>query len=113
MAILRDLENIGNIPVSTQVAASLFPDLEARNQKVSNLEDAGKFIRIKKGPYLVDPKILREAPSTELIANHLYAPSYISMQTALHYYGLITVAVYTLRGYNFLLFNLFVNIFAN
>ena len=52
-----DLENIGNIPVSTQVAASLFPDLEARNQKVSNLEDAGKFIRIKKGPYLVDPKI--------------------------------------------------------
>jgi predicted transcriptional regulator of viral defense system len=29
-----------------------------------------------------------------LIANHLYAPSYISMSTALRYYGLIPEAVY-------------------
>lgn len=93
-----DLEHIGNIPVSTQAVASLFPALEAGNQKVRNLEAAGKIIRLKKGLYVVDPKVSRVALSTELIANHLYAPSYVSMQTALRYYGLISEAVYTTQS---------------
>ena len=84
-----DLEHIGNIPVSTQTVASLFPDLEAGNQKVRNLEAAGLIIRLKKGLYVVDPKVSHIVLSTELIANHLYSPSYVSMQTALRYYGLI------------------------
>lgn len=93
-----DLEHIGNIPVSTQTVASLFPALEAGNQKVRNLEAAGKIIRLKKGLYVVNPKVSRVALSTELIANHLYAPSYVSMQTALRYYGLIPEAVYTTQS---------------
>ena len=36
-----------------------------------------------------------ETLSTELIANHLYAPSYVSMSSALRYYGLIPEEVYT------------------
>ena len=83
---------------STQAVASLFPALEAGNQKVRNLEAAGKIIRLKKGLYVVDPKVSRVALSTELIANHLYAPSYVSMQTALRYYGLIPEAVYTTQS---------------
>lgn len=93
-----DLEHIGNIPVSTQTIASLFPKLEAGNQKVRSLETTGKVIRLKKGLYVVDPKISRVALSTELIANHLYAPSYVSMQTALRYYDLIPEAVYTTQS---------------
>lgn len=93
-----DLEHIGNIPVSTQAVASLFPALEAGHQKVRNLEAAGKIIRLKKGLYVVDPKVSRVALSTELIANHLYPPSYVSMQTALRYYGLIPEAVYTTQS---------------
>lgn len=93
-----DLEHIGNIPVSTQTIASLFPELDAGNQKVRHLEAAGKIIRLKKGLYVVEPKISRVALSTELIANHLYAPSYVSMQTALRYYGLIPEAVNTTQS---------------
>ena len=96
--MVMDLEHIGNIPVSTQTVASLFPALEAGNQKVRNLEAAGKIIRLKKGLYVVDPKVSRVALSTEIIANHLYAPSYVSMQTALRYYGLIPEAVYTTQS---------------
>ena len=92
--MIMDLEHIGNIPVSTQAIASLFPELGAGNQKVRSLEAAGKIIRLKKGLYVVDPKISRVALSTELIANHIYAPSYVSMQTALRYYGLIPEAFY-------------------
>ena len=54
-----------------------------------NLEVAHKIIRLKKGLYVVSPNVSRVALSTELVAYHLYAPSYVSMQTALHYYGLL------------------------
>ena len=77
--MITELEHIGNIPVGTSALASLFSDLKAGNQKVRNLEMSGKIIRLKRGLYVVDPKISRIPLSTELIANHLYAPSYVSM----------------------------------
>lgn len=82
-----DLEYIGNIPVSTSTVSSIFPEVKAGNQKVRNLETSGKIIRLKKGLYVVAPTVSRTALSTELIANHIYAPSYVSMSSALRYYG--------------------------
>ena len=93
-----DLENIGNIPVSTSALSSLFSEIKAGNQKVRNLELSGKVIRLKKGLYVVDPSVSRVALSTELIANHVYAPSYVSMSSALRYYGLIPETVYTIQS---------------
>lgn len=43
---------------------------------------------------MVNPEHSGKTLSSELIANHLYTPSYISMSTALRYYGLIPEAVY-------------------
>ena len=96
--MIMDLEHIGNIPVSTSAVASLFSKIKAGIQKVRSLEAANQIIRLKKGLYVVSPKVSRVALSTELIANHLYAPSYVSMQTALRYYGLIPEAVYTTQS---------------
>lgn len=96
--MIMDLENIGNIPVSTSALSSLFSEIKAGNQKVRNLELSGKVIRLKKGLYVVDPSVSRVALSTELIANHIYAPSYVSMLSALRYYGLIPETVYTIQS---------------
>ena len=96
--MILDIEHIGNIPVSTSAIASLFPEMKAHNQKVRNLELDGKIIRLKKGLYVVDPSVSRQVLSTELIANHIYAPSYISMSSALRYYGLIPETVYTTQS---------------
>lgn len=96
--MIMDLENIGNIPVSTSAISSLFSEIKAGNQKVRNLELSGKVIRLKKGLYVVDPSVSRVALSTELIANHIYAPSYVSMSSALRYYGLIPETVYTIQS---------------
>lgn len=93
-----DLEHIGNIPVTTSAVASLFPELKAGNQKVRNLEADSSLIRLKRGLYVVSPKVSRVGLSTELIANHIYAPSYVSMQTALRYYGLIPETVYVTQS---------------
>ena len=90
----RQLTEIGAIPITTSIIESLYPELKSANKKVTWLEKQGFIIRLKRGLYVVNPEHSGKTLSSELIANHLYAPSYISMSTALRYYGLIPEAVY-------------------
>ncbi len=90
----RQLSEIGTIPITTSIIESLYPELKSANKKVTWLEKQGVLIRLKRGLYVINPEYSGKALSSELIANHLYAPSYISMSTALRYYGLIPEAVY-------------------
>lgn len=90
----RQLSEIGTIPVTTSILESLYPELRSANKKVTWLEKQGFIIRVKRGLYVVNPEYSGKTLSSELIANHLYIPSYISMSTALRYYGLIPEAVY-------------------
>ncbi len=91
----RQLREIGSIPITTSVIESLYPELKSPDKKVAWLEKNGYIIRLKRGLYVVNPEHSSKTLSSELIANHLYAPSYISMSTALRYYGLIPEEVYT------------------
>ena len=77
------LEQFGNIPVTMGAIASLFPDIRSPRHKVRILEKDGEIIRLKKGFYVVSPRVSRVALSEALIANRLYAPSYVSMHWAL------------------------------
>ncbi len=88
------LQQIGNIPVTAATLESLYPHIKKGNQKIRLLERDKQIIRLKRGLYVCNPEITGVALSTELIANHLYTPSYISMSTALRYYGLIPESVY-------------------
>ena len=90
----RELKEIGAIPVTTSIVESLYPDLKSADKKVAWLEKNGYLIRLKRGLYVVNPEYTGKMLSNELIANHLYTPSYVSMSTALRYYGLIPEAVY-------------------
>ena len=90
----RQLSEIGIIPVTTSIIESLYPELKSANKKVAWLEKQGVIIRLKRGLYVINPEYSGKTLSSELIANHLYTPSYISMSTALRYYGLIPEAVY-------------------
>lgn len=90
----RELREIGIIPVTTSIIESFYPDLKSAEKKVVWLEKNGYIIRLKRGLYVVNPEYTGKRLSNELIANHLYAPSYVSMSTALRYYGLIPEAVY-------------------
>lgn len=96
--MIRILEPLGNIPVTSSVLGSFFPEVKSKNNKVAELEKAGYCIRLKRGLYVVSPEVSRQPLSTELIANHLYAPSYVSMQSALRYYGLIPDTVFNIQS---------------
>ncbi len=91
----RELSEIGVVPVTTSIIESLYPELKSTDKKVIWLEKKGYLIRLKRGLYVVNPEHTGKTLSSELIANHLYAPSYVSMSSALRYYGLIPEAVYT------------------
>jgi predicted transcriptional regulator of viral defense system len=92
------LDILGNIPVTKETIASLYPDISGTNQKVASLEHSGKLLRLKRGLYIVNPVWSGKRISEELVANHLYTPSYVSMLTALSWYGLIPERVYLIQA---------------
>lgn len=92
------LEQLGNIPVTAAALESLFPHIKGGNQKIRLLERDKQIIRLKRGHYVCSPEVTGIALSTELIANHLYTPSYVSMSSALRYYGLIPEQVYVMQS---------------
>lgn len=92
------LEPLGNIPFTTSALMSLFPHIRGGSQKIRGLERDGQIVRLKKGLYVCSPEVTGCMLSEELIANHLYAPSYVSMSSALRFYGLIPEAVYTMQS---------------
>jgi len=96
--MIFELEKYKNIPLESSVLQNLVNDYKFPRNKVSALEKQGYIIRLKKGLYVVSEKISRKSISRELIANHLYGPSYISLETALAYYGLIPERVYAMRS---------------
>lgn len=95
---MEELEQLGIIPVNYAVLRSLFSDYRSPRNKIANLEQAEKIIRLKRGMYVVSPKVSRQLLSVELIANHIYGPSYVSMESALRHYGLIPEQVYMIRS---------------
>jgi len=95
---MEKFEQLSAIPVNYAILRSLYSDYDYPRNKIASLEHEGKIIRLKRGLYIVSPDISKQLLSVELIANHIYGPSYVSMETALRYYGLIPEQVYTIRS---------------
>jgi len=90
-----ELQKFGNIPFNYTALAKMLHGYQSPYDKVSAMEKHGEIIRLKKGLYVVSDKISRKQISRELIANHLYGVSYISLETALSFYGMIPEKVHS------------------
>ena len=66
--------------------------------KINDLLKKGEIIRVKKGLYVFGPKLAREPYSKDTLANLIYGPSYISLEYALSFYGLIPERVDTITS---------------
>lgn len=62
---------------------------ERPRDKITDLLRQGGIIRVKKGIYVFGERYTRRPYSREVLANMVYGPSYVSLDYALHYYGLI------------------------
>jgi len=81
-------------PLTRQLLMDLLKDYQRPNDKISELVKTGKLTPVKNGLYVPGPKMKLARPEPFLIANHLRGPSYVSLEAALSYWGLIPERVY-------------------
>ena len=70
----------------------------APTKKIHDMKKAGIIIGVKKGLYVLSPPYAREPVVKETLANLIYGPSYISLEDALSYLGLIPERVETVTS---------------
>lgn len=66
--------------------------------KINDLLRQGVVLRVKKGLYVFGERYRRRPYSKELLANLIYGPSYVSLDYALAYHGLIPERVEALTS---------------
>lgn len=64
-------------------------DTQVIRNQLKRWQDKGLIVKLKKGFYLLNENDRKINPSKQFIANQLYAPSYVSLEYALNFYGLI------------------------
>ncbi len=79
--------------------ATLFPDSpDKRYGLVKRAIAAGEIIHIRRGLYCLAPKFQKKRLNLYALAEHIYGPSYISLESALSWHGWIPEAVYILTS---------------
>jgi predicted transcriptional regulator of viral defense system len=78
------------------VVGNLFPDSneDARKLMIHRAVHANEIQRLKRGLYILAREYRKTTPHPYMIAALLHAPSHISLETALSFYGLIPEAVF-------------------
>ncbi|MBQ9694417.1 MAG: hypothetical protein IJV69_06645, partial [Kiritimatiellae bacterium] len=79
--------NYGSVPITTPVLATELGGYSAILAKAAALVKKGDLIRIKRGLYCLSPEVNGHELNLPMIANALYAPSYLSFESALSFYG--------------------------
>lgn len=72
--------------------------LSRPRDKITSLLKNKVIVRIKKGLYIFGPEYAKKPFSREILANLIYGPSAVSLDYALHYYGLIPERVETVTS---------------
>lgn len=86
---MKQLKQFGITPFSHGALKLLLKDYKSPNDKISHLISSGDIIPLKKGIYVVSEEYRAQKISKELMANLIYGPSYVSLDSALSYYGMI------------------------
>jgi hypothetical protein len=81
-------------PLTRQLMMDMLKEYQRPNDKINELVKKGKLTTVKNGLYIPGPKIKIAQPEPFLIANHLRGPSYVSLESALSFWGLIPERVY-------------------
>jgi predicted transcriptional regulator of viral defense system len=95
---MREVKQFGVIPIAYDTLVHIYAHYKSPKDKIANLVKDGALIRLKRGLYVVASAISEQKLLKELVANHLYGSSYVSLKTALSYYGMIPERVHLTRS---------------
>jgi predicted transcriptional regulator of viral defense system len=94
MNALKSLLVYENQVLNTAVLLGVLKNYKRPYDKIGEWVDKGNLIQLKKGLYIIGPEISDKTPEPFLMANHIYGPSYISLDSGLAYWGLIPERAY-------------------
>lgn len=92
--MIKQLRTFGSIPFSHGALLSFLGEYRRPNDKIARLLAAGDLVQIKKGLYVLGSEHRAAPLSLPLVANVLYGPSYVSLDFALSWHGLIPEGVF-------------------
>ncbi len=101
MDILRNIVAFSEQPLKTELLLHLLKSYKRPYDKINELVKHGMLLQIKRGLYIPGPNLDLKSPEPFLIANHLYGPSYVSLEAALFYWGLIPERVFEISSVTF------------
>ncbi len=81
-------------PLSTQTLLQLLNGYSRPYDKIMEWVKQGYLIQLRRGLYMTSSLVSSTGAEPFSIANHLYGPSYVSLESALFYWGLIPERVY-------------------
>lgn len=82
-----------------EAVRQIFPDPDAHlKNQLSHWAKQGKIEQLRRGKYLLGDNYRKFTPSAFYVSNYLYRPSYVSLEAALQYYGLIPEAVASVQA---------------
>jgi len=81
-----------------QILLDVLKEYQRPRDKITALLKRRDIIRVKKGIYIFGERYARQPFSKEVLANMIFGPSYVSLDYALHYYGLIPERVETVTS---------------
>lgn len=98
MNLRRKIKDYSNVPLTHNVVIEALSSYSRPNDKISEMIKGSELIALRRGLYLPGPELDLPLPNNFLIANHLRGPSYVSLESALSYWGLIPERVYEISS---------------
>lgn len=92
--MIKELLQFETPYISMQTLHAILQDYNRPRDCIARLVKNGVLVRLKNGFFLIADQIKNKPVPFEQIANLLYGPSYISLEYALSYYGIIPEAAY-------------------
>ncbi|MBS0656081.1 MAG: hypothetical protein JSR46_09905, partial [Verrucomicrobia bacterium] len=95
------LRQIDTAYVDSQTLLTLLNDYKKPREAILRMVKNEELVRLKNGVYLISEKIKLGQKTVipfEQLANFLYGPSYVSMEWALSFYGMIPERVHTVTS---------------
>lgn len=83
-------QKIKSLPIfSTGLLSSLTEDVKTLKVQLSNWKKKGSVVQLRKGLYVLGREDRKIEPSLYYLANQIFIPSYVSLESAFAFYGLI------------------------
>jgi hypothetical protein len=91
---IEEIQKYAEQPITTQILLGILKDFRRPYDKIDEMVRKGHIVQLKRGLYVPTDLLNIKGPEPFLIANHLYGPSYISLDSSLFHWGMIPERVF-------------------